>query len=64
MTKPDPIAKAIEALEYYADPTHYEDFITLGGNRGPPVLRMGEKLAADALAGLRDLQKAGQERDA
>lgn len=44
---------AVEALEYYEHPTHYEETVTLGGTRQPGVLTEGGRKARTALAKIR-----------
>lgn len=44
---------AVEALEYYEHPAHYEETVTLGGTRQPGVLTEGGHKARTTLAKIR-----------
>jgi hypothetical protein len=45
-------AKVLEVLEYYADESSYESFQTLGGLRGPGILKERGEKARRAIAEL------------
>ncbi len=45
-----------DVLDLYANKSAYEDHITIGGNRGCPVLRVGCEPALQALSEIRKLK--------